>query len=99
MKKSTIEYVTAYLMREMSKRKEKANVMMLQWCCLKVNGTINFHVKTSRRASIMANWSTSHIFATKQRIIIKRILTIPKKMITTHLQCNMEHTDGHVNKS
>lgn len=44
------------LIHEMSKKKErKLKVMMLQWCCVKAHGVIQFHSKTLRRATIATN--------------------------------------------
>jgi len=61
-KELTIEYITALLMHEMSKRKEKK---LKGNKYFKAKGEIHLGVKMSRRATIVARRATLHLFATK----------------------------------
>lgn len=61
-KELTIEYVTALLMHEMSKRKEKKLKGNKD---SKAKGEIHLGVKMSRHATIVARRATLHVFARK----------------------------------
>ena len=65
--------------------------MMPQWCYVKAKWTIHLCKKILRYATIVANWATLHVFATRQRTTIKRMQTTLKMMMTMHSQRNMEH--------
>ena len=62
----TMEYVTACLMYNMSKgRRKNPKGTMPQWCFIKAKRSIHLGAKTSRRATIVANWSALHVFCYK----------------------------------
>lgn len=65
-------------------------MMMPQWCCVKASGTIHLGAKTSGRTTIMANWATMYIFATKQRTMRNKMEKYQTKIMTVYLQRNME---------
>ena len=95
-KELTIEYVTALLMHEMSKRKEKKLKGNKD---SKAKGEIHLGVKMSRHATIVARRATLHVFARiffKKKQGEKNENKTPMKMMTMHLQRNIEciHVSG-----
>ena len=86
MKELTMDYVTAHLMHEMSKCKEKEpqgeDAAMVLW---QGKGTTYFCAKAQNRVIIVANHATLYVFTTKQRTRNENKPRIRMMMTTTHL--------------
>ncbi len=84
MQDLTMEFVTARLMHEVSKRREKdRKLMMRRWCQCKEKEAPHLHAKTPRHATIVANQATLHDFASRPRTTTRRrrMPTKPRTMM------------------
>jgi hypothetical protein len=94
MQDLTMEFVTARLMHEVSKRREKEpqGDDAAGWCQCKEKEAPHLHAKTTRHATIVANQATLHDFASRLRTTTRRrrMPTKPRMMMTMPLQQRME---------